>query len=166
MHGFNRFTSNTVLFSGSQEKLIRMRTHLGFFLVWSPAMELIELCGEGKFKQHTSGSFSGSLRVYFTIPMTDVIFWTCSLQWLSLCCSWMWLQRSEGGDISFRWQDICFIIRFGVDLRQNSKPTIPRCMGYSMRETFRVSVWMGKDLSSLVLQFDRHAQVCNLFWEV
>jgi len=42
MHYFNRFMSNTVLFSASQEKRIHMRTLLSFFPVWYLTMEPIE----------------------------------------------------------------------------------------------------------------------------
>jgi len=47
------------------------------------------------------------------------------LQWFSICCCWMWLQRSQRSSASYCQWDIFAFIRFRVDHGKDSYTALP-----------------------------------------
>jgi len=48
------------------------------------------------------------------------------LQWFSICCCWMWLQRSQRSSASYCKWDLFAFIRFRVDHGKDSYTTLPK----------------------------------------
>ena len=70
-------------------------------------------------------------------------------QWFSICCSWMWLQRSQWSIASSCRPDLFDFDWFRVDDGKNGYTTLPKSMNELLLLLIKVLIESGNDVSQI-----------------